>query len=54
MRRNILITGASSGLREEMAGQFAEKATAYVPSWPWSPLARVMRFAPLPLLKRMI
>ncbi|MEV5960630.1 SDR family NAD(P)-dependent oxidoreductase [Kribbella sp. NPDC051952] len=109
MRRNILITGASSGLGAEMARQFAakgrnlaltarreerldelrtelteryptyaatkagtaslgeglrmellgkpieaEKAKAYVPPWPWSPVARVMRYAPKPLLKRMM
>jgi short-subunit dehydrogenase len=104
MRRNILITGASAGLGEEMARQFAAKGhnlaltarredrlqalrteltaahpqvevvvhkldvndhdqvfevfrkadAELVPAWPWSPLARVMRFAPLPLLNRMI
>jgi len=25
-----------------------------VPPWPWVPLARVMKYAPLALLKRMI
>jgi short-subunit dehydrogenase len=64
MRRNILITGASSGLGAEMARQSAAKghnlvltarrAGRYVPGWPWAPLARVMRLAPLPLLRRMI
>ena len=94
MRRNILITGASSGLGEEMARQpikvstiypgyiqselnehvantplivdtvvgvramvaaiEAEKSKAYVPPWPWVPMARLLKYAPLPLLKRMI
>lgn len=49
-----LIVDTVPGVRAIVAAIEAEKATAYVPSWPWSPLARVMRFAPLPLLKRMI
>jgi hypothetical protein len=31
-----------------------EKGKAFVPPWPWAPLARVMKYAPLTLLKRMI
>lgn len=49
-----LIVDTVSGVRAIVAAVEAEKAKAYVPPWPWSPLARVMRFAPLPLLKRMI
>ena len=49
-----LIVDTVPGVRAIVAAIEAEKATAYVPSWPWSPIARVMRFAPLPLLKRMI
>ncbi|MFG1819081.1 SDR family oxidoreductase [Kribbella sp. NPDC049174] len=49
-----LIVDTVPGVRAIVAAIEAEKAKAYVPSWPWSPLARVMRFAPLPLLKRMI
>ena len=49
-----LIVDTVPGVRAIVAAIEAEKATAYVPPWPWSPLARVMRFAPLPLLKRMI
>ena len=49
-----LIVDTVSGVRAIVAAIEAEKAKAYVPPWPWSPLARVMRFAPLPLLKRMI
>ncbi|TDO54843.1 short-subunit dehydrogenase [Kribbella sp. VKM Ac-2527] len=42
------------GVRAMVAAIEAEKAKAYVPGWPWAPLARVMRLAPLPLLRRMI
>jgi short-subunit dehydrogenase len=49
-----LIVGTAEGVRAIVAAIDAEKPKAYVPAWPWSPLARVMRFAPLPLLKRMI
>ncbi|HEY4570212.1 MAG TPA: SDR family oxidoreductase [Kribbella sp.] len=49
-----LIVGTEAGVRAIVAAIEAEKAKAYVPRWPWSPLARVMRYAPLPLLKRMI
>ncbi len=49
-----LIVDTVPGVRAIVAAIEAEKAKAYVPPWPWSPLARVMRFAPLPLLKRML
>ncbi|TDD27826.1 SDR family oxidoreductase [Kribbella turkmenica] len=49
-----LIVDTVPGVRAIVAAIEAEKATAYVPPWPWVPLARVMKFAPLPLLKRMI
>ncbi|MFG1624263.1 SDR family oxidoreductase [Kribbella sp. NPDC049227] len=49
-----LIVDTVPGVRAIVAAIEAEKETAYVPPWPWSPLARVMRYAPLPLLKRMI
>lgn len=49
-----LIVDTVPGVRAIVAAIEAEKAKAYVPPWPWSPLARVMRYAPLPLLKRMI
>jgi short-subunit dehydrogenase len=48
------IVGTETGVRAMVAAIEAEKAKAYVPSWPWRPLAQVMRFAPLPLLKRLI
>ncbi|WP_433163879.1 SDR family oxidoreductase [Kribbella sp. CA-247076] len=49
-----LIVDTVPGVRAIVAAIEAEKATAYVPPWPWVPLARVMKYAPLPLLKRMI
>jgi short-subunit dehydrogenase len=49
-----LIVDTVPGVRAIVAAIEAEKAKAYVPPWPWVPLARVMRYAPLPLLKRMI
>lgn len=49
-----LIVDTVPGVRAIVAAIEAEKAKAYVPPWPWSPLARVMRVAPLPLLKRMM
>ncbi|TCO46232.1 short-subunit dehydrogenase [Kribbella antiqua] len=49
-----LIVDTAVGVRAIVAAIEAEKPKAYVPSWPWSPLARVFRYAPLPLLKRMI
>ncbi|WP_432943377.1 SDR family oxidoreductase [Kribbella sp. CA-253562] len=49
-----LIVGTEVGVRAMVAAIEAEKARAYVPAWPWMPLARIMKFAPLPLLKRLI
>jgi short-subunit dehydrogenase len=52
--RTPLMTDTVTGVRAMVEAIDKEKAKAYVPAWPWAPLARVMRFAPLPLLKRMI
>ncbi|GAA1567315.1 SDR family oxidoreductase [Kribbella hippodromi] len=49
-----LIVGTEPGVRAIVAAIEAEKAKAYVPGWPWAPIAQLMRFAPLPLLRRMI
>jgi short-subunit dehydrogenase len=49
-----LIVDTVPGVRAMVAAIEAEKTKAYVPRWPWAPLARVMRYAPLPLVKRMI
>lgn len=49
-----LIVDTVPGVRAMVAAIDAEKAKAFVPSWPWVPMARILEFAPLPLLKRMI
>jgi short-subunit dehydrogenase len=49
-----LIVDTVPGVRAMVAAIEAEKTKAFVPPWPWAPLARVLRFAPLPLLKRMV
>lgn len=52
--RTPLIVDTVPGVRAMVAAIEAEKSKAYVPSWPWVPMARVLKYAPLPLLKRMI
>ena len=51
-----LITGASSGLGAGMVAMAdaVERAPAfaYVPTWPWSQLGRVLRVMPTPVLRR--
>jgi len=54
VERAPFIVDTEIGVRAMVAAIEAEKAKAYVPARPWWPLAQVMRFAPLPLLKRMI
>jgi short-subunit dehydrogenase len=49
-----LIVGTEVGVRAMVAAIEAEKGRAYVPAWPWEPLARFMRIAPLPVLRRLI
>ncbi len=49
-----LIVDTVPGVQAMVAAIEAEKSKAYVPSWPWVPMARVLKYAPLPLLKRMI
>ncbi|GAA1564552.1 SDR family oxidoreductase [Kribbella sancticallisti] len=49
-----LIVDTVPGVRAMVSAIEAEKAKAHVPAWPWVPMARVLRYAPLPLLKRMI
>ena len=49
-----LIVDTVPGVRAMVAAIESEKSKAYVPSWPWRPLAQVMRFAPLAVLKRML
>jgi short-subunit dehydrogenase len=52
--RTPLIVDTVPGVRAMVAAIEAEKSKAFVPAWPWAPLARMLRFAPLPLLKRMV
>jgi short-subunit dehydrogenase len=54
VERAPFIVDTEIGVRAMVAAIEAEKAKAYVPARPWWPLAQVMRFAPLPVLKRMI
>ncbi|WP_328331412.1 SDR family oxidoreductase [Kribbella sp. NBC_00382] len=49
-----LIVDTVPGVRAMVAAIEAEKAKAFVPAWPWVLLARVLKYAPLPLVKRMI
>ncbi|MEV4267025.1 SDR family oxidoreductase [Kribbella sp. NPDC049584] len=49
-----LIVDTVPGVRAMVAAIESEKPKAYVPSWPWRPLAQVMRFAPVAVLKRML
>lgn len=52
--RTPLIVDTVPGVRAMVAAIEAEKTKAFVPSWPWVPMARILKYAPLPLLKRMI
>jgi short-subunit dehydrogenase len=49
-----LIVDTVPGVRAMVAAIEAEKGKAFVPPWPWAPLARVLRFAPLALVKRLV
>lgn len=49
-----LIVDTVPGVRAMVAAIEQEKGKAFVPPWPWVPMARVLRYAPLPLLKRLI
>jgi hypothetical protein len=42
------------GVRAMVDAIEKEKAQAYVPALPWTALAPVMRYTPLPLLKRLL
>lgn len=49
-----LIVDTAIGVRAMVTAIEQEKGKAFVPPWPWAPLAQVMKYAPLALLKRMI
>ncbi|WP_328989766.1 SDR family oxidoreductase [Kribbella sp. NBC_01245] len=43
-----------TGVRSMVDAIDKEKGKAYVPAWPWVPMSYLMRFMPLPILKRML
>lgn len=47
-----MTTSAEKGHRELVAAIEKEPANAFVPWWPWAPLAKVIAVAPLQLLRR--
>lgn len=47
----LMVTG-EKGAKALVSAIEAEKAKAYVPWWPWSVLAPVLRFAPLSLVRK--
>ncbi|MEV8377515.1 SDR family oxidoreductase [Kribbella sp. NPDC056861] len=49
-----LIVDTVPGVRAMVAAIDAEKAKAFAPPWPWVVMARFLKYAPLPLLKRMV
>ncbi|WP_373876730.1 SDR family oxidoreductase [Lolliginicoccus levis] len=51
--RTPLMTDARSGARALVKAIEREPAKAYVPGWPWTVLAQVMRFAPLGVVRRL-
>lgn len=49
-----LMVDTRTGVKAMVAAIEKEKASAYVPPWPWIPLSVAMKHAPLPLFKKMI
>ncbi|MFC0624979.1 SDR family oxidoreductase [Kribbella deserti] len=49
-----LMTDTVTGVRSIVDAINKEKAKAYVPTWPYVPISYLMRFLPLPIVKRMI
>lgn len=49
-----LMVDTVTGVRAIVDAIEKEKGKAYVPAWPWVPMSYLMRFLPLPILKRMI
>lgn len=47
-----LMIGADKGAKALVAAIEREQAKAYVPAWPWSVLARVMRVLPLSMVRK--
>lgn len=52
--RPPLMATTEKGVRAMVEAIEKEKRTAYVPAWPWAPLALVLRHAPLAVVRRMV
>lgn len=48
------VVSAEKGVRAIVDAIEKEKARAYVPPWPWTPISVAMRHLPLPLAKRLL
>jgi hypothetical protein len=53
-RRRPFMVDATTGCRAIVKAIERERATAFVPSWPWAPIAWLMRHAPLGLILRFL
>jgi short-subunit dehydrogenase len=49
-----LMATTEVGVRAMVAAIEAEKASAYIPPWPWRPLSFVLKHLPLPLARRLM
>jgi short-subunit dehydrogenase len=49
-----LMATTEVGVRAMVAAIEAEKASAYIPPWPWRPLSFVLKYLPLPLARRLM
>lgn len=48
------IVGTEKGVAAMVAAIRKQKASAYVPAWPWAVLGPVMKVLPVPLLRKMV
>ncbi|GGC75753.1 SDR family oxidoreductase [Hoyosella rhizosphaerae] len=48
-----LMTSADKGAKALVKAIEREPGKAYIPGWPWTVLAQVMRFAPLPIVRKL-
>ncbi len=51
--KTSMLAPAEKGHRAMVDAIEKEVADAYVPWWPWTPMSMVMRFAPLPVLRKL-
>lgn len=54
VKKTPLMVDTVTGVRSIVDAIDKEKGKAYVPAWPWVPMSYLMRFLPLPILKRMV